>query len=135
MTIRGTDSTDVYRLGRHGKRQRMERYRAGRKRQTLDLDSRKKWHPYQPVYADLLPPDTPGAIWYPQTAFGFERLPEQNSYLLKNGTVWTGEAAGILPETDVLLVNGKIAKIGKASSALGAEVSGLRRHAHHRGHH
>lgn len=59
----------------------------------------------------------PGKIWYPQTAYGFEKQPEKQVYLLKNGTVWTGEADGILNETDVLLVDGKINKIGKNLAA------------------
>jgi imidazolonepropionase-like amidohydrolase len=40
-------------------------------------------------------------------------MPSQQTTLIKNTTVWTSEAAGKLENTDVLLVNGKIAKIGK----------------------
>ena len=42
--------------------------------------------------------------------------------LFKNATVWTGEDAGVLSETDVLVKNGKIAKVGKDLSAGGAKV-------------
>lgn len=36
-----------------------------------------------------------------------------NSILIKNTTVWTNEADSILPNTDVLIVGGKISQIGK----------------------
>ena len=39
--------------------------------------------------------------------------PKQETILFKNATVWTGEKEGILKETDVLVENGKIVKIGK----------------------
>ena len=42
--------------------------------------------------------------------------------MFKNATVWTSEAAGILTNTDVLVKNGKIAKVGKNLSAGGATV-------------
>lgn len=59
----------------------------------------------------------PGTVWYPQNAFGFSQLPETQTWLLKNATVWTGEQEGILNGHDVLLVKGRIAKIGKDLSA------------------
>ena len=42
--------------------------------------------------------------------------------LFKNATVWTSEAAGVLENTDVLVKNGKIEKIGKNLSGAGAVV-------------
>lgn len=61
-------------------------------------------------------------ITYPNMAFGFRELPNQEDILFKNATVWTGEEAGILENTDVLLKNGKIAAVGKDLSARGARV-------------
>lgn len=55
-----------------------------------------------------------GTIWYPQTAYGFKNVPDKKTYLLKNGTVWTSEGNGLLVNCDLLMVNGKIAKIGKS---------------------
>ena len=121
MSIRGADSTQVYRL---------EGIAAADVWNGTALDvngNRFVWKaerraPYQATYTDSLPADTPGTVWYPQTAFGFDRMPERKSYLLKNGTVWTGESEGILTDTDVLIVNGKIQKIGKGLSAFGTET-------------
>ncbi|REA62707.1 amidohydrolase [Dyadobacter luteus] len=58
-----------------------------------------------------------GKIVYPFTGFGNEELPKAETVLIKNATVWTNEKEGILQGTDVLVQNGKIAKIGKSLSA------------------
>ncbi|MFK5889392.1 MAG: amidohydrolase family protein [Flavobacteriaceae bacterium] len=52
-------------------------------------------------------------VSYPNEAFGYATRPKQQTILIKNATVWTNEKAGILKNTDVLLKDGKIAKIGK----------------------
>jgi imidazolonepropionase-like amidohydrolase len=63
---------------------------------------------------------TPGPILHPLRAYGFlqEELNglSNKSYLIKNATVWTCEKEGILEQTDVLLENGKISKLGKGLS-------------------
>jgi len=59
---------------------------------------------------------------FPNLAFGNTNKPSQENLLFKNATVWTGEAAGILTESDVLIQNGKIAKIGKNISGGNARV-------------
>ncbi len=51
-------------------------------------------------------------VTYPNGAYGFTELPKQETLLFKNATVWTNESEGILENTDVLIKNGKIAKIG-----------------------
>ncbi|RAV27750.1 amidohydrolase family protein [Sinomicrobium soli] len=61
-------------------------------------------------------------ITYPNKAYGFTRLPETQSVLFKNATVWTSEDTGILEQTDVLVKNGRIARIGKDLPASGATV-------------
>ena len=55
----------------------------------------------------------PADLIYPFNAYGNSVLPEQKDILYKNATVWTNEAEGILTNTDVLVRNGKIARIGK----------------------
>jgi imidazolonepropionase-like amidohydrolase len=68
-------------------------------------------------------------VSYPNLGFGNYKIPETETILIKNVTVWTSEAAGILENTDVLLKNGKIAEIGtnlKASSA--KEIDGTGKH-------
>ena len=53
------------------------------------------------------------AVSYPNIGFGNFSQPKQQPLLIKNVTVWTSEKEGILINTDVLLKDGKIAKIGK----------------------
>ncbi|MFN0049892.1 MAG: amidohydrolase family protein [Cytophagales bacterium] len=54
-----------------------------------------------------------GKITFPFQPYGYEIAPKAKKVLFKNATVWTNEVAGILKETDVLIENGKIIKIGK----------------------
>ncbi|WP_299395368.1 amidohydrolase family protein [uncultured Gelidibacter sp.] len=61
-------------------------------------------------------------ITFPNNGYGFETLPKAETLLFKNATVWTNENDGILENTDVLIKNGKIAKIGKNLSESGAKV-------------
>jgi imidazolonepropionase-like amidohydrolase len=49
-------------------------------------------------------------------------MPKPETILIKNATVWTNEKEGILQNTDVLVKDGKIAKIGKDLSESGAKV-------------
>ncbi len=51
-------------------------------------------------------------ITYPNGAYGVNELPSQETILFKNATVWTNEVDGILQNTDVLIKNGLISKIG-----------------------
>ncbi len=61
-------------------------------------------------------------VSYPNMGYGFKKQPKATTILFKNATVWTNEQDGILKNTDVLVKNGKIAKIGKNLSAGGATV-------------
>ena len=61
-------------------------------------------------------------VSYPNVGYGNYEVPNQETILIKNATVWTSEAAGILENTDVLLKKGKIEKIGKNLSTRGARV-------------
>jgi imidazolonepropionase-like amidohydrolase len=70
-----------------------------------------------------------GSMIYPFVAHGDAEKPKAETILIKNATVWTNEADGVLENTDVLLENGKIAKIGKGLSASGArEIDGTGKH-------
>ncbi|MGB5819361.1 MAG: amidohydrolase family protein [Saonia sp.] len=62
------------------------------------------------------------SITYPNVGYGYKSVPRAENFLFKNATVWTSEEAGILENTDVLVKNGKITKIGKDLSAGGAKV-------------
>ncbi len=61
-------------------------------------------------------------VTYPNIGYGFSAKPRQQDMLFKNATVWTSEDAGILNNTDVLIKNGKISKIGKNLSPGGVKV-------------
>lgn len=61
-------------------------------------------------------------VTFPNTPYGFETRPEAETILFKNATVWTNEKEGILEATDVLIKNGKIAKIGKNLSNKQAKI-------------
>ncbi len=58
-----------------------------------------------------------GEVWYPQVGYGWKEIPKQKNVLIKNATVWTNEKEGIQQNTDVLIGNGKIIKVGKNISA------------------
>ena len=42
-------------------------------------------------------------VLYPFDGYGFSEMPKQQDVLIKNATVWTNEADGILQNTDVLI--------------------------------
>ncbi len=61
-------------------------------------------------------------VTYPNMAYGFAELPKQETLLFKNATVWTNEKDGVLKNTDVLIKNGKISKVGQNISDGSATV-------------
>ena len=61
-------------------------------------------------------------ITYPNLAYGFTEKPKSETLLFKNATVWTNESDGILKNTDVLIKDGKISKIGKDLSSKNAKL-------------
>ncbi|HEY6504534.1 MAG TPA: amidohydrolase family protein, partial [Chitinophagaceae bacterium] len=65
-----------------------------------------------------------GKVIYPFEPFGWEegQAPKQETILIKNATVWTNEAEGVLQNADVLIKNGKIAGVGKNLSDASAKV-------------
>jgi hypothetical protein len=63
-----------------------------------------------------------GKVVYPFDGYGWDSLPQAETILIKNGTVWTNEKDGNLTNTDVLIKNGKIAQIGKNLPEAGARV-------------
>jgi imidazolonepropionase-like amidohydrolase len=65
---------------------------------------------------------TMGTLTYPNMAYGFAALPKEENVLIKNATVWTNEAEGILTNADVLLEKGKITAVGKNLSSANARV-------------
>ncbi len=62
-------------------------------------------------------PQNVGSITYPFLPYGWDTLPSAKTVLIKNATIWTCEKSGILEESDLLISNGKIAKVGSNLSA------------------
>ncbi|MEM6298303.1 MAG: amidohydrolase family protein [Bacteroidota bacterium] len=58
-----------------------------------------------------------GEVFYPFIAYGTPKVPEAETILFHNATVWTNESEGILENTDVLVKDGKISKVGKGLKA------------------
>ncbi len=52
-------------------------------------------------------------LTYPNMSYGLKNKPVEQTILFKNATVWTNEKEGILKHTDILIKNGKIAKMGR----------------------
>jgi imidazolonepropionase-like amidohydrolase len=75
-----------------------------------------------PTKADSTRPTEPGKLLYPFVGLGRETRPKPETILIKNATVWTNEADGVVPNTDVLVQDGKIARVGKNLSAPGARI-------------
>ncbi|MFD1140346.1 amidohydrolase family protein [Larkinella insperata] len=89
----------------------------------------------QPFTASATKPDTVatdrakktapeyGKLLYPFVGMGNLEKPKAQTLLIRNATVWTNEKDGILTSADVLVQNGKIAKVGKGLAApAGAQV-------------
>ncbi len=69
-------------------------------------------------------------IWFPNMAYGFDTLPKQQTYVIKNVTAWTNESAGILKNAVVIVENGKITFVGDGgyrtpAGAIEIEGSGM----------
>ena len=51
-------------------------------------------------------------IWFPNMAYGFEKKPSNETIVIRNATVWTNEAQGVLKDATVIVSNGKISFVG-----------------------
>jgi imidazolonepropionase-like amidohydrolase len=60
-----------------------------------------------------------GKVVYPFLPFGWEegQQPKKETILIRNATVWTNEAQGVIKNADVLLRDGKIAAVGQGVTA------------------
>ncbi|MDX2359171.1 MAG: amidohydrolase family protein [Crocinitomicaceae bacterium] len=67
--------------------------------------------------------DTTKNVWFPNMAYGFETLPEAETIIIKNATLWTNEADGIIETGTVVIQDGKIVYAGAGSKSIaGARV-------------
>lgn len=65
----------------------------------------------------LQPFDWKSKMRYPYMEYGWKELPKQETVVIRNATVWTMTADSVMANTDVLIVNGKISKIGSKLQA------------------
>ena len=61
-------------------------------------------------------------IWYPNMAYGFDSIPEQKTYVLRNATLWTNEDKGIVKEGTVIIKKGKIEFVGTGNYTIDADA-------------
>ncbi|MCB0477770.1 MAG: amidohydrolase family protein [Crocinitomicaceae bacterium] len=85
-------------------------------RSTKAKDKKK---PFQ-LESDTL--DYKKAIRFPNMEYGFDSLPEQRSYFIKNATIWTNEDAHVLKNANLLIQNGKITFVGNNTVGLPMDV-------------
>lgn len=82
-----------------------------------------KWHAVQKEKGKAAKETTPktvckdsmALVWFPNMAYGFDSLPEQQAILFNNVTVWTNGEEGIIKDAFVLVQNGKIEYCGTRS--------------------
>ncbi|MDX1677106.1 amidohydrolase family protein [Arsukibacterium sp.] len=53
-------------------------------------------------------------LTYPNRAFGRANLPQRQNLHIKNATIWTATEQGVLHNTDIIVRDGKISRIGQA---------------------
>jgi len=53
-----------------------------------------------------------GEQWFPNMAYGWVEKPEQKAVLFKNVTLWTNEEGGILKNSSLAILDGKIIAVG-----------------------
>ena len=61
-------------------------------------------------------------VLYPLVAYGNLKHVEKKNYVIKNATVWTSDSLGILENTDVKIIDGKITEIGQDLLDYGFEI-------------
>jgi len=84
--------------------------KASDKKEKEDEDKEEEEEVVYPTIDDVM---------YPFVGYGWkqEEQPKAATVLITNATVWTNEKEGILEDTDVLIKDGKISKIGEGLKA------------------
>jgi imidazolonepropionase-like amidohydrolase len=57
--------------------------------------------------------EIPSQIWFPFQAYGTTKVPVKQDFAITNATIWTCEQEGKLENADLLVLGGKIQKVGK----------------------
>lgn len=69
------------------------------------------------IISDTIQPSKP---WFPNMAYGWDSLPEKQTYVLRNGTLWTNEDKGIVKKGTVIIKDGKIDFVGTGNFTIPA---------------
>lgn len=75
---------------------------------AVKKDTIARKSPPKPVKFSEISPVT-----FPNKAYGFSKLPDQDAYIFKNVTLWTNTEKGVLKNQDVLIEKGKISAFGQ----------------------
>ena len=69
-------------------------------------------------------------VTFPNKAYGNKTVPQSENMIIRNATVWTNEAEGILENTDVAVSNGVIVEIGQnlQNNNNSREIDGTNKH-------
>ncbi|PHR46093.1 MAG: amidohydrolase [Fluviicola sp.] len=83
----------------------------------LEKHEEKKDEESNIIVSDTIQPSNP---WFPNMAYGWDSLPEKQTYVLRNGTLWTNEAKGIVKKGTVIIKDGKIDFVGTGNFTIPA---------------
>ena len=68
------------------------------------------------------------SLTYPNMAFGFKEKPKKETYYIKNATVWTNEADGVLKNASVTIRDGKIIAVNGGAPGGAIVIDGTGKH-------
>lgn len=71
---------------------------------------------YQPTPEVDAIAQIPAKLSLPVGPYGFEQLPKQGTFIIRNATVWTLAGAGTLKDAGVVISGGKIAAVGDGTA-------------------
>ncbi|MBY0310956.1 MAG: amidohydrolase family protein [Phycisphaerales bacterium] len=79
-------------------------------------ENRSEFARYRPTpEADAIA-QIPAKLSLPVGPYGFEQLPKQGTFIIRNATVWTLAGAGTLKDAGVVISGGKIAAVGDSAA-------------------
>jgi imidazolonepropionase-like amidohydrolase len=70
-----------------------------------------------PKPAEKISKDTTsvGSVWFPNMGYGYNAVPQTETIIIKNASIWTNEKEGILKNATIVVENGKIKYVGTGS--------------------
>jgi imidazolonepropionase-like amidohydrolase len=59
--------------------------------------------------------NTDYSVWFPNLAYGFEKRPENENFIIEHATIWTNEKEGIIQNASIVVENKKIKYVGNGN--------------------